>query len=392
MDASNVIVVDNGTVGYAGTNFPEFVFPSVVGRPMLRAEEASSINDMPYQVKDINVGTEAAALRSVLSMSYPLENGIIKNWEDMRHVWDYTFFEKLKIDPTQTKILLTEAPLNPKANREQMVQTMLEHYGFEGVYVAIQAVLTLYAQGLLTGVVIDSGDGVSHIIPVYQGYSLPHLTKRLDVAGRHVTRYLIKLLQLRGYEFNRTADFETARQIKEKLCYVSYDLDLDKKLSAETTTLVETYTLPDGRVIKISSERFQAPECMFQPELIDVESPGIAELLLNTVQDAPIDMRSDLYSHVILSGGSSMYPGFPSRLDKEVRQLYLEKVLNGNNERLEKFKLQIDDPPNRKHMVFLGGAVLADVMKNNPSAWITKQEWLEMGPRCLEKINTGFSN
>ncbi|OMJ10886.1 Actin-related protein 2-A [Smittium culicis] len=395
MVSQNVIVVDNGTgfakVGYAGSNFPEYVFPSVVGRPMIRAEEATSATELQYEVKDINVGVEAAALRSVLSMSYPLENGVIKNWEDMKHVWDYTFYEKLKIDPRESKILLTEAPLNPKQNREKMVETMFEQYGFQGVYVAIQAVLTLYAQGLLTGVVIDSGDGVTHIIPVYQGYSLPHLTKRLDVAGRHITRYLIKLLQLRGYEFNRTADFETVRQIKEKLCYTSYDLSLDKKLAVETTTLVESYTLPDGRVIKVSSERFQAPECMFQPELIDVETPGVAELLLNTVQEAPIDMRSDLYKHVILSGGSSMYPGFPSRLAKEVKQLYLDRVLCGDSSRLDKFKLQIDDPPNRKHMVFLGGAVLADVMKNNENAWITKREWEESGPRCLEKINAGYS-
>ncbi|OMH80422.1 Actin-related protein 2-A [Zancudomyces culisetae] len=354
---------------------------------MLRAEEANNAADLPLEVKDINIGNEAAALRSVLSMSYPLENGIIKNWEDMRHVWNYTFYEKLKIDPRETKILLTEAPLNPRSNREKMVEVMFEEYGFESVYVAIQAVLTLYAQGLLTGVVIDSGDGVTHIIPVYQGYSLPHLTRRLDVAGRHVTHYLIKLLQARGYAFNRTADFETVRQIKEKTCYVSFDLELDRKLATETTTLVKSYTLPDGRVIKISSERFQAPECLFQPELINVESPGVAEMLLNVVQEASIDIRADLYKHVVLSGGSSMYAGFPSRLEKEVKQLYLERVLNGNVERLDKFKLQIDDPPNRKHMVFLGGAVLADVMKNNESAWITRAEWEEMGVKSLEKIS-----
>ncbi|KAJ2630388.1 Arp2/3 complex subunit, actin nucleation center [Coemansia sp. RSA 1290] len=379
MTGSNVLVVDNGTgfakVGFAGSNFPEHVFPSVVGRPMLRAEEATTLADVPYEIKDINVGTEAAALRAVLDMSYPIENGIIKNWEDMQHVWDYTFYEKLRVDPRQSKVLLTEAPLNPLSNREKMCEIMFERYGFEGVYVAIQAVLTLYAQGLLTGVVIDSGDGVTHIIPVYQGFSLPNSIKRLDVAGRHVTRYLIKLLQLRGYAFNRTADFETVRQIKEKVCYVSYDLDLDKKLATETTTLVESYTLPDGRVIKVGSERFQAPECLFQPELIDVESPGVAELLVNTVQSTPIDIRSELYKHVVLSGGSSMYPGLPSRLEKETKQLYLQNVLNGDASRLDRFKLQIDDPPNRRHMVFLGGAVLADVMKDNEQAWVSKREW-----------------
>ncbi|KAI8055165.1 actin family [Syncephalis plumigaleata] len=383
MDASKTLVVDNGTgfakVGYAGSNFPEHVFPSVVGRPILRAEE--KIGNV--EVKDIMVGDEAAALRSILQMSYPMENGIVKNWEDMRHVWDYTFHDKLRIDPKDSKILLTEPPMNPLKNREKMAEVMFEEYGFQGIYVAIQAVLTLYAQGLLTGVVIDSGDGVTHIVPVYDGYAMPHLTRRLDVAGRSVTRYLIKLLLLRGYAFNRTADFETVRQIKEKLCYVSYDLDLDQKLANETTVLVENYTLPDGRVIKVGSERFEAPECLFQPELVDVESVGMAELLYNTIQAADIDIRSELYKHIVLSGGSTMYPGLPSRLEKEIKQLYLTRTLDGDIERLKKFKVHIEDPPRRKHMVFLGGAVLADIMKDKDSFWVTRQEWQEQGIRAL---------
>ncbi len=174
-------------------------------------------------------------------ITYPLDNGIIRNWTDMEYVWDYTF-ERLKasawqcccsacgrwsrgrvrvcdvvccrcgvsvararvqcngpltfraraqVNPKGSKILLTEAPMNPKQNREKMIQIMFEKYGFDSVYIAIQAVLVLYAQGLLTGVVCDSGDGVTHIVPVYQGYSLPNLTARLDVAGRSITKYLI---------------------------------------------------------------------------------------------------------------------------------------------------------------------------------------------------------
>jgi len=276
--------------------------------------------------------------------------------------------------------------MNPIKNRERMCQVMFEDYGFQGVYVAIQAVLTLYAQGLQTGVVVDSGDGVTHIVPVYDGFALPHLTRRLDVAGRDVTRYLIKLLLMRGYAFNRTADFETVRQIKEKLAYVSYDLDLDKRLAEDTTVLVENYTLPDGRVIKVGSERFEAAECLFQPHLVDVEQPGVAEMLFNTVQAAPVDVRSELYKHIVLSGGSSMYPGLPSRLDKELRQLYLTRVLHNDPSRLSQFKLRIEDPPRRKHMVFLGGAVLADIMREREAFWVTKQEWDEKGVRALDKL------
>jgi len=390
MDPSIPLVVDNGTgfvkVGYAGSNFPAHVFSSIVGRPILRAEERIQGTT---QIKDIMVGDEAEAVRSFLQLSQPMEHGIIRNWEDMMHLWDYTFNEKLRIDPHGRKILLTEPPMNPKANRQRMCEVMFEHYGFGGVYVAIQAVLTLYAQGLNTGVVVDSGDGVTHVVPVYDGFAMPHLTRRLDIAGRDVTRYLIKLLLMRGYAFNRTADFETVREIKEKLCYVSYDLDVDTRLAEETTVLVESYTLPDGRVIKVGSERFEAPECMFQPHLVDVEQPGVAEILFQTIQSAAVDVRSELYKHVVLSGGSSMYPGLPSRLEKEMKQLYLTRVLGGDPTRLNKFKIRIEDSPSRKHMVFLGGAVLADIMKGREEFWVTREEWQEQGIRALDKLGRG---
>jgi actin-related protein 2 len=237
--------------------------------------------------------------------------------------------------------------------------------------------LGLIGVGLSSGVVVDSGDGVTHIVPVYESVVLNHLTRRLDVAGRDVTRNLIALLLRRGYALNRTADFETVRQIKEKLCYVSYDLELDQRLSEDTTVLVESYTLPDGRVIRVGSERFEAPECLFQPHLVDVEQPGIAEFLFNTIQAADVDVRSSLFKAIVLSGGSSMYPGLPSRLEKELKQLWLTKVLGGNPERLNKFKVRIEDPPRRRHMVFLGGAVLANIMADKENMWITKAEWEE---------------
>merc|ERR1712008_427122 len=233
-----VIVCDNGTgfvkCGYAGSNFPAHIFPSLVGRPIIRA--ANRIDDI--EVKDLMVGDEASKLRSMLEVNYPMENGMVRNWEDMLHVWDYTFgAEKLNIEPDKCKILLTEPPLNPLRNREKMIEVMFEKYGFDSAYIAIQAVLTLYAQGLLTGVVVDSGDGVTHICPVYEGFALPDKIKRLDIAGRHLTEYLIKLLFLRGYNFNKSADFDTVRQIKEKHCYVAYDVQQENKLAKETTVL-----------------------------------------------------------------------------------------------------------------------------------------------------------
>ncbi|EEB06901.1 ARP2/3 actin-organizing complex subunit Arp2 [Schizosaccharomyces japonicus yFS275] len=380
------IVLDNGTgfvkVGYAKDNAPRYQFPSIVGRPILRAEERTN----NVEIKDIMVGDEAEAVRSLLQIKYPMENGIIRDFEEMTHLWDYTFQNKLQVDTRGRKILLTEPPMNPSSNRERMCETMFERYGFDGVYVAIQAVLSLYAQGLSSGVVVDSGDGVTHIVPVYESVVLNHLVGRLDIAGRDATRYLINLLLRKGYAFNRTADFETVRQIKEQLCYVSYDLEQDHRLSEETTVLMRSYTLPDGRVIKLGSERFECPECLFQPHLVGSEQPGVAEFIFNTIQAADVDVRKDLYRAIVLSGGSSMYAGLPSRLEKELKQLWLERVLHGDPTRLSNFKVKIEDAPRRKHAVFIGGAVLADIMAQNDQMWVSKAEWEEFGVRALDKL------
>jgi len=275
--------------------------------------------------------------------------------------------------------------MNPRDNKKRMLEMMFEKYGFEAAKSQIQAILVLYAQGLMTGVVVDAGDGVSHIVPVWDGIVPQTLIKRLNVAGRHITRYLIKLLQLRGYAFNRTADFETVRAIKEKLCYVGYDLEVEKRLALETTVLMQSYKLPDGRIIKMGRERFEAPEVLFNPSLLDMDSVGLQHVLFNMIQEADIDLRPAFYQHIVLSGGSTMYPGLPSRLEKEIKTLYLKNVLKNDISRMQKFKLKIEDPPRRKHMVFLGGSVLADIMKDRPEFWITKKEWEEFGDKMIEK-------
>ncbi|XP_012277551.1 actin-related protein 2 isoform X1 [Orussus abietinus] len=388
-----VIVCDNGTgfvkCGYAGANFPAHIFPSLVGRPIIRAVNKIGGIDIKQEhcVRDLMVGDEASKLRSMLEINYPMQNGIVRNWQDMCHVWDYTFGkEKMNINPRECKILLTEPPMNPTKNREKMIQVMFEKYGFAGTYIAVQAALTLYAQGLISGVVVDSGDGVTHICPVFEEYTLHHLTRRLDIAGRDITMYLIKLLLLRGYAFNHSADFETVRMMKEKLCYIGYNIETEEKLARETTVLMESYTLPDGRVIKVGGERFAAPEALFQPHLINVEALGIAELVFSTIQSADIDMRSELYKHIVLSGGSTMYPGLPSRLEREIKQLYVQRVLKNDTAKLGKFKIRIEDSPRRKDMVFVGGAVLAEITKDRDSFWITREEYEENGLNVLKKL------
>jgi len=190
------IVIDNGSgvikAGFSGDNQPSVKFPSLVGVPRTDKQMVG------VEAKSEYIGDEAQKMRGVLKLSYPIESGIVGNWELMEKVWAYCFENELRVDPSEHKVLLTEAPNNPKANREKMTNLMFETFQCQGMYVAIQAVLSLYSNGRTTGLVVDSGDGVTHTVPVYEGFSIPHAVKKNYIAGRAITDHLVNLLNADG--------------------------------------------------------------------------------------------------------------------------------------------------------------------------------------------------
>jgi len=223
----------------------------------------------------------------------------------------------------------------------------------------------------MTALLLDAGDGVTHCIPVVEGFLMEHNALRLNIAGRHVTDHLVKLLFMRGYAFNSSADFEVVREIKERFCFVSGDLSVDRKLARETTCQEKTYDLPDGTKIKIGKERFEAPEVLFNPFFMGKDGLGCSEMVFKSINDSPIDVRKNLYNSILISGGTTMFPGFPTRLYNDINKFYKERILKGK-EGSGKIHINVLDPARRKYNVFIGASFLANIMKDKSSWWISK--------------------
>jgi actin len=336
-DELPVLIIDTGTgrikSGLSDKDAPDCIFPTCVGIPhgmKMRHGEWTGKEKFLGMDTDRETMKEPGML-SLLELHHPMEHGIIRNWEQMKDLWEYTINNVqgplhaegqigVTVDVTDERdvkgVHLTEPPCNPRKNRERTIEMWFEQFKTPRLWISTQAVLCLQATGRSTGVVFDCGAGVSHAVPIFENYVFPHATQRNNLGGHDLTRYMCELLRESDVDLVTTAERDIGRMIKEQTCYVSenFQEEIDNFVGKE-----KMFTMPDGQVVPVYDQQIRVPEALFNPaEMGYYEMPGVHELVRNTVFRCDPNMHNALLSNVILSGGSTQFQGFMERLQAEL--------------------------------------------------------------------------
>ncbi|XP_074034671.1 actin-5 [Leptinotarsa decemlineata] len=359
----------SGTIkaGFSGNDAPHVVIPTIIGYSGHEELGANMGQKISY------IGNEAQSRRGELVIKHPIEHGIIMNLDDMEEIWYHIYYNKLRITPKKYPVLLTEAQLNPKSTRAKMTQVMFESFNIPAMYLLNQAVLSLYASGRMTGIVLDSGHGVSQIVPITEGYVIPNAHFSSNLAGGNLTEYLTKILSDRGYNFNAMDQKEIVQKLKENICYVPIDFDREMDKSTGDITFERKYKLPDGQIIAVDNERFRCPEALFQPSLLGSTEKGIHQNIYDTIMKCGVSIHRNLYANIVLSGGNSMFLGIENRMTKEIMTL----APCGT-------KINIVTPSDRNYPAWTGGSIFAS-LSNFKKMCVTKQDYEECGPSIVNR-------
>lgn len=374
-EEDEIVVIDNGSglikAGMSGEDTPRSIFHNHIGAVKDPEKFINDFGNAKLSGRETGhefVGPECQDLREHLDLLNPIERGQIVDWDRMEQVWDYTFSHELQLSPESSNVpvLLTDTPLGPKSARDRMAQIMFEVFKVPSFYVMQQSVLSLFASGRTRGIVAECGHGITHAVPVFEGYALPHAILRLDIAGSDITQCLERKIA-KQYQDLATSSIE---QLKEKLCYVKTDQEQDKD--------TVPFELPDGSIISVDSEcRSSVAEILFTPSLLSSDHPahgsrGIHEIVSESIKMCDHDLQKDLLGSVVLAGGSTMLPGFAQRMAQELGARHPEsiKVIPGFKERERGYNSQ------RAFASWVGGSMFAS-LPTIKQLLVTKQEWEE---------------
>jgi actin-related protein 3 len=406
------VVIDNGTgytkMGYSGNYEPNFIVPSLIANV---ADKKGAKKD-DVQDLDFFIGEEAAVKRADYNLDYPVRQGVVANWDRMEQFWQRAIYQYLSCDPEEHFFMTTEPPLNTPENRENTAEVFFETFNVPGLYIAVQAVLALCAslltksdkssKGQVTGTVIDSGDGVTHTIPVVEGYVIGSCIKHIPLAGRDVTNFMMNTLRDRQESIINVPDFalEIAKKIKEKFCYVSPDLvkeyeKYDKEPSRFREFKVKNPKDKKEYTIDVGYERFLGPEIFFSPEIFSSDfTDPLPDVVDKCIQACPIDARRPLYNYITLSGGSTMFKHFVKRLERDVKRKVKQRwdytAKKYPDLALKPIPVNVVTHPFQRFAVWFGGSMLAS-QPEFLGYFHTKAEYQEKGPR-IARSNPVFNS
>lgn len=372
-------VVDHGSSmirsGFSGDDSPHSVFPSVV----CWSHQESCVGDEAYD-RQFRHGRN--------TFTWPIEKGIVTNWNDMEEIWHHTFKNALRASPENHAILLTEAPFTQKVNREKTLEIMFETFKVPSLCLSLRGVLAMYTakSGCLTGVSVSSGDSVTNIIPIFEGYALTHAIKQIDEwkggggSGREVTDRLMKMLGEReGLRHSFTSRSKTGREvaqdIKEKHGYVALDFESEMKKSLDLISC--RYELPDGEFLTTGNEQFRTPEAIFHPLAAGGHTEdggvGIHHSIVHSIGRCDIDLHRSMFNQIVLSGGNTLFPGYDQRLSYELNKLSPSAT-----------PVHVIAQKDRKYASWIGGSIFAS-LSSFSSACISREEYREVGPQIVHR-------
>jgi actin-related protein len=323
-------------------------------------------------MNDSYIGEEAGQYAPLLSLTYQTERGEVTNWADVEKIWHHVYYQELKTNPADHPLVLTGPSLNRKPSREKATQIQFETFNVPSLVFEQQGLLSLYASGLTTGIVLEIGDGLTQIVPVWEGLLLTAGVSRANIAGRDITAWLAEMLRHGGYKFAASADLEILSDIKENLAYVA--LDFDAELEKRTANI--SYTMSSGDQVALSTERFRCAELLFKPHCNGLELDGVDQLLFESIGKSGLgDDRRALFRTIVLSGGTTMLPGFPERLQKEITDFAPATL---------KTEVRVTAKPGRECHAWVGGSIFASI-EIFPTMLATRSEYNDEGASIVHR-------
>lgn len=370
-DYSVHIVIDNGSwttkAGFNGENAPRVVVPTLLGQSKKGLFNLIEENSKSY------IGRDVIANSSYLDIHRPIKNGII-DAEKMEKIWSHIFTNELKVKPEAHNVFLTESIHNSNKEREKIAEIMFEKFSIFNIHIEPQQVMSLYSTTKTSGLIIESGEGSTEIVPIYEGYIIPQGIRSSPIAGEFITNNILESIREKLKKLNVGNPIEQSRKIKEQFSEVSLDDELTRNFETLTVNDRNIFTLPDGNVINISNEKFLAPEVIFRPEINSLDCSSLQQLVHDSIDSVDIHLKKDFISNIVLGGGNTMIKNFPERLKKELQGMF------PNN----KDQIKVNAQKERLYSSWIGASVVCSI-SNFQQMWVSKNDWEEIGSSVIHK-------